>query len=248
MQTLKHRSRPKTKPLLCYKHYGIPNLPLDEVAAEGTAAKPRVLLLTDDPQVRADVSAALSPGGFQLQILTQPDELRLMGFPPSPTCLLCSHLMNNGISGFDVLNDIHERGFLIPTLFMAADWNINLVVQAVKSGADDFLRLPLDAGCLRAAVEQALQDALLRWDLSRAIAVARNRVATLDKRESEVVRLVLNGFLNKEIANALDLALVTVKVYRARAMKKLGAGNASEMVRIVGLAGMCDEAPIPRPG
>jgi FixJ family two-component response regulator len=101
---------------------------------------------------------------------------------------------------------------------------------------------------LRAAVEQALQDALLRWDLSRAIAVARNRVATLDKRESEVVRLVLNGFLNKEIANALDLALVTVKVYRARAMKKLGAGNASEMVRIVGLAGMCDEAPIPRPG
>jgi FixJ family two-component response regulator len=243
----KRKSPPPGKPFLGHEQYGIANLPLDDVAGGGTAAKPRLLLLTDDPQVQRAVTAALAPGSYQLEILPHPDELRLMAFPPSPTCVLCSHLMRNGSTGFDVLQLIRERGFLLPTLFLAADWSIDLVVQAVKSGADDFLTLPLDSGRFRAAVEQAVQDAIQRWDLSRAIAVARARVASLDKREREVVRLVLNGFLNKEIANHLNLALVTVKVYRARAMKKMGAGNAPEMVRVAGLAGICNEEPITRP-
>jgi FixJ family two-component response regulator len=115
----------------------------------------------------------------------------------------------------------------------------------MKSEAVEFLTQPLEPNRLLNAVEQSLQDARQRWDLARAVAVAKARVASLDKREHEVVRLVFNGFLNKEIADYLNLALVTIKVYRA--MKKLGAGNAPEMVRVAGLAGMCNEEPIPRP-
>jgi FixJ family two-component response regulator len=244
-----HRKPLSKKRLLLYhEQFGIPNMQLDEVAADGNSSEPRLLLLTDDPQVQGEVTDALAHSACRLQVLAHPDEIRVMGFPPSPTCMLCSHPMRNGVTGFDALEAIHERGFLIPTLFITADWNLNLVVRAMRAGADDFLTLPLTPDRLRDAVEQALQEARQRWDLSRAIAVAKARVASLDKREREVVRLVLNGLLNKEIADHLELALVTVKVYRARAMKKLGAGNAHEMVRVVGLAGMCNEPPIPRPG
>ena len=244
----KFKYEPEAKPLPCYEQFGIPNLPLTDEIGEETTSDPRVLLLTDDPRVQGDVTDALVPIGYQLQVLEKPEALQTMGFPPSPTCLLCSHPMRNGVTGFDVLKKIHQSGFLIPTLFVAAEWNLDLVVKAMKAGADDFLTLPLDSARLCSAVEQSLQEARQRWNQARAIAVARARVASLDKREREVVRLVLNGFLNKEIANYLELALVTVKVYRARAMKKLGAGNAPEMVRVVGLAGMCNEESVTRPG
>jgi DNA-binding NarL/FixJ family response regulator len=63
-------------------------------------------------------------------------------------------------------------------------------------------------------------------------------MATLTPREREVVGLVTTGLLNKEIADQLDLALVTVKVHRSRAMQKLNAGNPAELARIATLAGM----------
>lgn len=242
-----HRYPPVTKPLLCYELFGVPNLSLMDAIGEETAAEPKVLLLTDDPRVRDDVTDMLAPRGYPLQVLAAPDEFWALGVPHTPTCLLCSHPMRNGVTGFDMLEKIQQRGFLVPTLLVAADWNVDLVVKAMKSGAVDFLTLPLDSDRLCSAVEQGLQEARQRWDLARAVAVAKARVASLDKREHEVVRLVLNGFLNKEIADYLNLALVTIKVYRARAMKKLGAGNAPEMVRVAGLAGMCNEEPIPRP-
>lgn len=242
-----YKCNPNIKPLLCYEQFGIPNLPLDEVAAGGRTRKSSVLLLTDDSRLQADVTDALAAGSCDLRLLEHPDEIRVMGFPASPTCVLCSHPIRDGVSGFDAIDAIRERGFLFPTLFVAADCNLDLMVQAMKAGADDFLTLPLTPDRLRDAMEQAMLEARQRWDLSRAIAVAKARVASLDKREREVIRLVLNGFLNKEISNYLELALVTVKVYRARAMKKLGAGNTPEMVRIVGLAGMCNEEPIPLP-
>jgi FixJ family two-component response regulator len=211
------------------------------------AAEPRVLLLTGNPQTQKQVRNALHAAGYQLQILVEPADLWAMGFPAAPACLLCSHPLPNGITGFDVLEGIRQRGVPFPTLFVAKDWNVALVVEAMKAGAVDFLTLPLDADLLRDAVEEALQEARLRWEQAVAIAAAKARVASLDKREREVIRLVLNGFLNKEIADNLNLALVTIKLYRSRAMKKMGAGNAPEMVRIATLSGLCDEEPVQRP-
>lgn len=226
----------------------IPNLPHHAGGDGKTADEPRVLLLTDNTQAQKQVKDALDASGYRLQVLVEPTDLWAMGFPPAPTCLLCGHPLRNGITGFDVLDGIRERGAPLPTLFLGGDWNVALVVQAMKAGAVDFLTLPIDAGRLRGAVEEALQEARLRWERAGAIAEAKARVASLDRREREVIRLVLNGFLNKEIADNLNLALVTIKLYRSRAMKKMGAGNAPEMVRIATLAGMCNEEPVSRPG
>lgn len=243
----KPESQPNHKPRLSDEQEDMPNPPLHADDNEKNAAGPLVLLLTDDGQVQRQVKDALHGTACRLQVLTKTGDLWAMGFPPAPGCLLCSHPLRKRMTGFDVLEGIREREIPLPMLFLAADWDVDLVVRAMKAGAVDFLTLPLDAGRLRGAVEQALRDARPRWEQARAVAAARARVASLDKREREVIRLVINGFLNKEIADHLNLALVTIKLYRSRAMKKMGAGNAPEMVRIATLAGMCDEERIPRP-
>lgn len=240
----KPKSPPNHKARLPDDQHG---MPVDADDGGQPVAEPMVLLLTDDPQVQKQVTDALHATACRLQVLAEPVDLWAMGFPTTPSCLLCSHPLRKGITGFDVLQGIREHEFPLPTLFLAADWNVDLVVQAMKAGAVDFLTLPLDADRLREAVELAVREARVRWEQARAVAVAKARVASLHKREREVIRLVLNGFLNKEIADNLNLALVTIKLYRSRAMKKMAAGNAPEMVRIATLAGMCDEERIPRP-
>ena len=69
-------------------------------------------------------------------------------------------------------------------------------------------------------------------------AAARLKLAALTHREREIVRMVVEGLLNKEIADALDLALITVKVHRGRAMHKLGAGNSAELAHLAALVGI----------
>jgi FixJ family two-component response regulator len=88
------------------------------------------------------------------------------------------------------------------------------------------------------AVAQALQRAFALQRAELQAATARIRAASLTLREREIVRLVVAGLLNKEIADQLDIALITVKVHRGRAMQKLGAGNAAELAHIAALAGI----------
>ncbi len=232
------------QPYLCFAHFSIPILQLNDGEC---GAKPKLLLMADDIEVEGHVTKIAGLAGYQLQVLAEPDDLWEMELPPSPTCLLCSHPLRNGFTGFDVLKGIRQREMPLPTLIVAADWDLRLVVQAMKSGASDFLALPLDSERMRGTVEAGLQEARQLWTRAHAIADAKARIGSLDKREREVIRLVLNGFLNKEIAHHLNLAVVTIKVYRSRAMKKIGAGNPAELVRIAALAGMCKEEPVPRP-
>ena len=108
----------------------------------------------------------------------------------------------------------------------------------MRAGADGFLTKPFDPAELVEAVALALQRSRDRQQREFTAAEARAKVAALTPREREIVRLVVQGLLNKEIADQLDLALITVKVHRGRAIRKLGAGNPAELVHIAELAGI----------
>jgi FixJ family two-component response regulator len=200
-----------------------------------------VLLLTAESRLNCEISGILESSGYRWQAMDNPAELWNMEPPPLPACLLCSHPLRDGVTGFHILEEIEKRAWPLSTLLMASQWQIAEVVTAIKSGAEDCVALPVKTPRLLEALEQGLLRARQLWEHSCAIAEIRERAASLDEREVEVVKRVVRGCLNKEIADQLNLALVTVKVYRARAMKKLLAGNAAELARIASFVGLCDE-------
>ncbi len=194
--------------------------------------------MDDDLSIRSSLEKLLSANGYKVRSHSEPDGLFDAGPPQGTACLLLDHQLGNGVTGVQVHQQMLERGWDLPTIFLTAHWNVHSVVSAMRAGADGFLAKPFDPVELIKAVEGALERAGERLRNHDQVADARARMATLTQREREIVGLVTSGLLNKEIADQLNLALVTVKVHRSRAMQKLNAGNPAELARIATLAAM----------
>jgi len=197
-----------------------------------------VLILDDDPSVLESLTRLLTAHDYKVSPHLEPAGLFLADRPSVPACLILDHHLGNGVTGVQVYEEMGKRGWDIPTVFLTAFWDIQLVVSAMRSGADGFLSKPFEPVELVAAVEQALQSAIERHQDGIDADALRKCAATLTAREREIVSLVVQGLLNKEIADKLELALVTIKVHRGRAMHKLGAGNPAELARIAAMAGI----------
>ena len=197
-----------------------------------------VLVLDDDRFIRAGLERLLAAHGYKVRLHAQPEELFSNGLPQVPACLLLDNQLGEGMSGVEVHEELLRRGWFIPTVFLTAHWNVQLVVNAIRAGADGFLTKPFDPTELVDAVALALQRSRSNRQGEFVAAEARSRVASLSPRERDIVRLVVAGLLNKEIADQLDLALITVKVHRGRAMRKLAAGNPAELVHNAELGGI----------
>lgn len=197
-----------------------------------------VLVLDDDPSIRRSLDRLLTGYGYQVRLHQSPEDFFLAGLPAVPACLILDHHLGNGLTGVEVHAELQRRGWNLPTVFMTAHWNVQMVVNTIRAGASGFLTKPCDPAELVQAVAQALQRSQARQNDGEEAAEAHVRAASLTAREREIVRLVVAGLLNKEIADQLDIALVTVKLHRGRAMHKLGAGNPADLARIAMLAGL----------
>jgi FixJ family two-component response regulator len=199
-----------------------------------------VLILDDDPSVLESLKKLLKVNGFRVRLHADSKEFFQAGLPSVPSCLVLDHQLGNGDTGVQVYDEMGRRGWEIPTVFVTAHWNIQSVVSAMRNGADGFLSKPFDPEELVTEVSRALQCAIDRDQNGDDAAAARKRAASLTPREIEIVNLVVKGLLNKEIADQLGLALVTIKVHRGRAMLKMGVRNSAELGRVAMLAGLCD--------
>jgi len=200
-----------------------------------------VLVLDDDRFIRSGLERLLTAHGYSVRLHAEPDGLFRDGLPTIPACLLLDNQLGDGMTGVQVHEELLRRGWFIPTVFLTAHWNVQLVVSAMRSGADGFLTKPFDPAELVNAVSLALQRSRAKQLKDLAAVEAHAKLASLTPREREIVRLVVEGLLNKEIADHLDLALITVKVHRGRAMSKLGAGNPAELARITELASLANQ-------
>ena len=196
-----------------------------------------VLVVDDDRAIRDSLESLLTSRGYGFRSHAEADDFFQAGLPSGPACLLLDHKLGKGVDGTQVYQKIRELGWDLPTIFLTAHWNVQLVVTAIRAGVDGFLAKPFDPEELIKSVNHALDQSLNMQRNRNEVLEARARMATLTSREQEIVGLVTNGFLNKEIADRLGLAVVTVKVHRGRAMKKLGAGNPAELAKIATLAG-----------
>lgn len=162
-------------------------------------------------------------------------------------CLLLGDKLSDGTTAFGVLGEMAGRKCHLPTVMISSDASVQRVVESMRMGAVGYVEKPINQRQMRNEICHAFGICGSKTEQQRdPNTEAVRRVRSLNYRERQVVRMVSKGMLNKEISDALNLALVTVKVYRGRAMKKLGAGNPIELFRIAILGGFEFDSPLPR--
>jgi FixJ family two-component response regulator len=197
--------------------------------------KRRVYLVDDDADFRAATRRHLTALGFEVQVYASAEEFRATFDPEAEGCLLLD-LRMTGQSGLEMMQAVKQRlaegEVMPPVVFLTGHGDVPTSVLAMRRGAVDFLQKPVAEEQLLAALQRALdQDALQRQERAETLEL-RVRLATLTKREREVLHEMLSGALNKQAAQNLHIAERTVKLHRANVLLKMGAGSIAELVRM----------------
>ncbi|MDQ0562003.1 FixJ family two-component response regulator [Rhizobium mesoamericanum] len=202
-------------------------LPPQDKNGEG---EPIVVIVDDDAAVREALSELILSAGFQPMSFASTRELLEADILDSPGCLILDVRMP-GASGLHLQHHLVQSGIAKPIIFLTGYGDIPMTVQAMKAGAVDFLTKPVrDQTLLDAVIAGIALDASRR---ANALVVGRNieRLETLTHREREILREVVRGRLNKQIAFDLGISEVTVKLHRANVMRKMEAGSIGELIR-----------------
>ena len=200
-------------------------------------ASPVIFVIDDDASVRKGVSRLLRSLGFEVEIFASAEQFLEREPYQGIGCIVLDVRMP-GLSGMDLQDELNRAGHKLPIVFITGHGEIPMSVQAMKRGAVDFLSTPFDDKELLRAVNEAVATAR-RTEAQRAdTGDALRRVELLTPREREILRYVISGMLNKQIAYRLDIAEKTVKVHRGHIMEKLGIGSVAELVRLAEKAGI----------
>lgn len=191
-----------------------------------------VHVIDDDAALREALQDLLASVSLPVTLYASALEFLEATLPEVPSCLILDVRMP-GMSGMELLARMSVDGPHMPVIVMTAHGDIAMGVQAMKRGAIDFLPKPFRDQDLLDAVQRGLEaDAH-----SRASGAERLELLThwqeLSDGEREVARMVVQGFLNKQIAGEMGLSEITIKVRRAHVMRKLGAKNLTDLVRLV---------------
>ena len=198
---------------------------------------PIVYLVDDDPAVLRAVARVLRGAGWSAATFSTPERFLREHDPERPGCAVLDLAMP-GLSGLELQTRL-ARGDGAPrqVIFLTGRADVPDGVRAMKQGAVDFLTKPVDADALVDAVARAVEvDGRVRREWAATCRVDAC-IETLTPREREVMVHVVTGALNKQIAAALGTSEKTIKVHRARVMRKMGAGSLAELVRLADNAG-----------
>ena len=195
--------------------------------------KPTVFLVDDDPAVRKSLSMSLGLAGYEVRACESAEAFfAICPARGEPGCLILD-LRMPGMDGLSLQQAMKRRGCTIPVIFISADGNIPVTVQAVKEGAVDFLEKPFSTDVLIARIEDALEQDRRRREEESEKTLVLERSGQLTPREREVMQLATDGLSNKEIARLLDISPRTVENHRARVMEKMLADNIAELCHMV---------------
>ncbi len=199
--------------------------------------KPTVFIIDDDPSIRKSLLRLLRSFGFEAETFDSAEEYLERERYQGTGCIVLDVRMP-GIDGLALQNELNKADYTMPVIFVTAHGNIPMSVEAMKKGAVDFLPKPFDDNEFLQAVNRAVETdrtAKIRFAGTREIL---RRIQRLTPREQEVLRYVVSGMPNKQIAFRLGIAEKTVKAHRGRIMKKLEIDSLPELTRLAEKAGI----------
>jgi FixJ family two-component response regulator len=205
-------------------------------------ANPTVLIIDDDPDFRESVGRLLDSVGLHSQQFSSVSDFFNAPPPDGPTCLVLDVRMPER-SGLELQRDLAAANRQVPIIFITAHGDIPMTVQAMKSGAIEFLTKPFRDQDLLEAIQAGLARDRARRERDRDLDALRERFDTLSSREREIMLQVTAGRLNKQIASDMGIAESTVKVHRTNLMRKMKARSLPELSRMVDLLKLIPEKP-----
>lgn len=190
-----------------------------------------VLVIDDDPSVRAAVASLFRAVSLTCLTFASGEEFLAADLPDAPSCLVLDVRLP-GLSGLNLQRELSERDIDVPIIFITGYGDIPMTVQAMKAGAVEFLTKPFRDQDLLDAVEQATQRDRLARNQRRELKVLQQRYDSLTTRERQVMQLVVSGLLNKQVAVELNISEKTVNVHRGQVMHKMGADSLARLVHM----------------
>ena len=188
-------------------------------------------VVDDDPSIRIALDGLFRSGRYSGRTLASAAEFTASGCANSAGCVILDVRLP-GVSGLDFQVQLAESGVQMPVILMTGHGDIPMSVRGMKAGAVDFLPKPFREQDMLDAVTTALaRDARQRAERQGSQEL-RERYALLSPREREVMGFVAQGRMNKQIAWDLELSEITVKIHRGNAMRKMGARNLADFVKM----------------
>jgi FixJ family two-component response regulator len=203
--------------------------------AETPHSRGEIFVVDDDAAVRDTLSVVLSASGYEVICFADGAALLAMARNRTPAAILLDvHIP--GKSGLDILKELHGEDYPAPIFMISGQGDIAMAVSAIKNGALDFIEKPFRGTDLVTRLDEAI-DAYARRHAQKV----GSGIATLNfpgrepltRREREVLEQFTAGASNKEAGRTLGISPRTIEDHRANIMKKLGARNAADLVRIV---------------
>jgi len=194
-------------------------------------------VVDDDASVRRSLSFLIKSLGYRVETFDSGDAM-LARKPYDGIGCIITDVKMPGTSGLDLQDTLGLGDDPLPIIFITGHGDLPMGVGAMKKGAVDFLSKPFDDEDLIAAIEIALERCRKARQASEGVADVHRRLEKLSPREHDVLRHVIAGRLNKQIAYDLGIAEQTVKIHRGRIMKKIQVASLAELVRLADKAGI----------
>lgn len=194
-----------------------------------------ISIIDDEASVREAIALLLETRGYEVKPYQNASSFLAIDFEPGA---IISDVRMPNMSGLDLLRELQARQDPRPIILLTGHGDIEMAVQAIKLGAFDFIEKPFEIERLVSSVAAAVETSATSLKTTLELKELRDRYASLSDRQRDTMHFLVQGYSNKEIAQALGISPRTVEIHRTWVMTRMSARSMAELVRMAVALGL----------